>query len=755
MADVALDLRHSLAPRWLRMWLVLGLLATLPLALRQTGAADGDAAPELAPLEITAPRVSEAPPSPSAAPVPEVFAQRPAPGRPGTTPTATRTPTPTFDAPSSITQVDREDILHKRAPRSMAHAMQGVPGVLVQKTAPLQFSPFIRGFTAYHNVLLVDGVRLNHSAMRSGPNQYWATIDPYTIDTLDVVRGPHSVLYGSDAVGGTVNARTWRRRCCNKGWNVGGRLLGRWASAEDAYFGRIEVEGNAGDLAWAGGVSYKSYGDITSGGGKLPGTGGIEELDVDWRFDRRLAGGWLATVAYQRVRQDDAPRTERTVDAVPFAGTSVGSELQRDYNQERDLIYARLSYDACNDCAPLRRGHLTLSYHRHGEERDRLRTRDRRDLSGFELDQLGIDWQMESRTAWGALIYGASWYHDTVDSFRREYQAGALTRTHLQGPLGDDGTYDLAGAFLQHRFDMDALQVYAGVRFTYAAAEASRVDDPTDPSVEDTPGNLVRVENDWTSVVGSVRAVFAASDEVRLFGGVSQGFRAPSLYDLTSFDATSVVETPAPDLDAEKYLSFELGIKQSTEQLRVGLSGWATLLDDAIIRSPTGTLIGGTPEVRKDNIGDGHVWGIDFEAAWSLNPCWTLLATASYMDGEVDQLDATGALVRAPLSRMKPLSTYLGLRYSPPHGRFWLQGSWEHVEGEDRLSFRDMTDSRRIPPGGTPGYDVFHVRAGMKLGKRHSLSIGLENLTDENYRVHGSGFNEPGFQAVLAFELGF
>ena len=71
-----------------------------------------------------------------------------------------------------------------------------------------QGSPYIRGFTGYLNVMMVDGIRLNNSVFRTGPNQYWATIDPLSLSRLEVVKGPGSVLYGTDAIGGAVNAIT-------------------------------------------------------------------------------------------------------------------------------------------------------------------------------------------------------------------------------------------------------------------------------------------------------------------------------------------------------------------------------------------------------------------------------------------------------------------------------------------------------------------------------------------------------------------
>ena len=89
---------------------------------------------------------------------------------------------------------------------SVPEALSETPGVLVQQTAHGQGSPYLRGFTGFRTVALVDGIRLNNSTFRDGPNQYWSTIDALAITRLEVVKGPASVMYGSDAVGGTVNA---------------------------------------------------------------------------------------------------------------------------------------------------------------------------------------------------------------------------------------------------------------------------------------------------------------------------------------------------------------------------------------------------------------------------------------------------------------------------------------------------------------------------------------------------------------------
>ena len=109
-------------------------------------------------------------------------------------------------SPWSTKRIEVNDL--RRRARSMPEALVGLPSVLVQKTALGQSSPYLRGLTGYHNVLLVDGIRLNHSAMRSGPNQYWSTVELLGADRIEVVRGPNGIIYGADAIGGVVNVLT-------------------------------------------------------------------------------------------------------------------------------------------------------------------------------------------------------------------------------------------------------------------------------------------------------------------------------------------------------------------------------------------------------------------------------------------------------------------------------------------------------------------------------------------------------------------
>ncbi len=114
-----------------------------------------------------------------------------------------------FTAPTNRSVIDLQDLL-ERAPADMLQALERETGVLMQRTQRGAASPFIRGLTGQQVLILIDGIRMNNATFRSGPNQYFNTIDPGMVDHIEVIRGPQTVLWGSDAIGGVINVVTRR-----------------------------------------------------------------------------------------------------------------------------------------------------------------------------------------------------------------------------------------------------------------------------------------------------------------------------------------------------------------------------------------------------------------------------------------------------------------------------------------------------------------------------------------------------------------
>jgi hemoglobin/transferrin/lactoferrin receptor protein len=672
--------------------------------------------------------------------------------------TATRREGLLFRLPHAGEVFDTEEVLVRRQSRTVPEVLTDSPSVMVQKTAHGQGSPYIRGFTGYQNVLLIDGIRLNNSVFRQGPNQYGSTVDHLAVDRMELIYGPSSVQYGSDAIGGVVNVLPRSRKSFEPGFHLGGRAYVRYSSAEDSLMERLEIEGNHGQtVGFLGGISYKDFGDLVAGrgSGELPETG-YDQFDADFRIDWFPSDDLQWTIAWQHTDQMDVPRTHTTIDSVPFHGTEVGSELRRDHDQTRDLLYSRWTWT--RPTAISDRISLTLSYHRQEEDRDRLRSGERRDLSGFDVETWGGLLQLEKETSLGTWTYGADVYYDDVGSYRRNYRDGTLESVDIQGPVGDDASYWLLGVYAQDEFRAFGVDWIAGARYTHAAADADRVDNPEVPGSDpDTPGNVISISDDFDNLVGSLRgSVPVYGEEWRVYFGVSQGFRAPNLSDLTSFDSTSVVEVPTEDLDPENYVAFELGLKARTDRLAGRLTGYYTILDDTIVRSPTGELVDGVPVVRKDNVGDGYVAGIEAEGSYRFHPDWSAFGGIWWMSGEVDQIALpSGEKTREPLDRMMPLSGFGGVRWEPVGDRFWIESFVRFADAADRLSLRDETDTQRIPPGGTPGWATINVRGGVYVSERLTVAAAVENIADKDYRIHGSGQNEAGTNFIASLEYRF
>jgi hemoglobin/transferrin/lactoferrin receptor protein len=109
---------------------------------------------------------------------------------------------------------------------------------------------------------------------------------------------------------------------------------------------------------------------------------------------------------------------------------------------------------------------------------------------------------------------------------------------------------------------------------------------------------------------------------------------------------------------------------------------------------------------------------------------------------------------RRPISNMAPASGTVGARWTEPSDRkkLWVEGSGTFTRQQHRLSPGDKLNTERIPPGGTPGWSVFTLRAGKRLSENWTVTAAVENLTDLDYRAHGSGTNEPGTNFILAVE---
>ena len=672
-------------------------------------------------------------------------------------------PKPLNSTPWSINTLETDAI--QRTARSLPEALSGIPSIMVQKTALGQSSPYIRGLTGYHNVLLVDGIRLNHSAMRSGPNQYWSTVEMLGADRLEIVRGPNGIIHGADAIGGVVNIISEEPRFTDSETSHNGQIIGRLSSAESSW--TAGVKGNLSTSDWFAELSHveRSFEDLE--GGRDIGTQkntGYDSRGSQFRLSRKLNEDSRFIIGFQNVFMDDVPRTHKTINGLTWEGLTSGSEIWRQLDQERNLFYGKFSWEDAGGLADA--GLLSLSVHKHEQERHRMKG----SLSGlptggdfqyFGLEDLGFSSRFETDDPWGGrLAYGAEWQRESLHSGGYKFNSLQVKSADLaQGPLAADAHYDRFALYLSDNFQLGDWSIKPGIRFSSIQADLERYYLKNNDSSTLQPTD----KKNYKELIGSIRANKEITQSNFLFLGLSEGFRPPSLYDLTSTDETSAVERPNTSLDSENFIQAEIGYKGSADSWKWEASYYYTWITDMIVRSP---IESGKSDVLKANA-NGFIHGLEIQVGHDWSSSWSSQFRISLMDSEVEQLldnNATGSIsidgrnydpINRATTRLMPPQFHFVTRYAPPKSNWWGDISILAVGKADDLSLKDETDSSRIPPNGTPGYALVGISGGRQWGEGSSVFLAVENLGDVDYRVHGSGLNGGGRNFIFSFSRSF
>ncbi len=675
--------------------------------------------------------------------------------------TSSRSETKLTDVPYTTSLLD-EAILWETARRTLPEALQYTPGVSIQKTGNGAGSPFIRGFTGRQNLLLVDGVRINNSTFRSGPVQYWNTIDSLTIDHLELIKSQGSVLYGSDAVGGTLNAFTkssdFRNEAEGQAYYGGSADYQFRSNGDGSHIGRLETEGGiGGKFGFLLGISSKDFGDIEDSDVGLMKNTGYSEQNIDFRVDWAVTPDSTLTFASYYLDQDDAWRWHRTrfnpgwIEDGHIAAP--GRWAANTNDQEHSLTFLRYAGENPQADAFIKRWSATLSFQKTDDSEFQNRLGDpapgSRPIRGSNIrtETTGLDLSLESPVGPGTLVYGFDYYHDSVES--SGYQRNlANTNRRESLPIADDSKYDLFGAFAQYVWKpVDQFELTGGLRYTYAQATLGRFYNATLVAQPST-------SSEWEDLTGSLRGLYHLNDSWSVYGGISEAFRAPNLDDLSG-NRTSQASTTglgSTDVSPEHYLTYEIGTRHTTERTSFNAAVFYTDVQDLIVGVPV-ALGSGTTVASND--GDGYIYGVEFEGAWKIDEQWTLSGFAAWQDGRTTTSSFVGGpQIDRPNTRSLPLNGSVALRWTSPGKKVWVEGRVLAAATEDRITAADQrADNQRIPTGGTPSYVVTSIYSGWQAAQNLELTCGLENLTDEGYRAHGSGQNEPGFNAILGAKV--
>ena len=223
--------------------------------------------------------------------------------------TVNRTEKREFEVTRSVELVTRKEIA-RQVPKSLADLLEETPGILVQKTNAGAGAPIMRGLVGPDNLILIDGVRFNNSTFRTGPNQYLSLVDPWSLQRVEVVRGPGSVMYGSDAVGGVISAVSLDpRKLGDRLFGLSGR--GNVTSAWLGGGGGAQADLRAGSLSGYAGGSYGYFSNLRAGGGEEQPLSDHQRASLRMKSIVDLGSGLALTGAAYATAIRDAGRTDK------------------------------------------------------------------------------------------------------------------------------------------------------------------------------------------------------------------------------------------------------------------------------------------------------------------------------------------------------------------------------------------------------------------------------------------------------------
>lgn len=660
-----------------------------------------------------------------------------------------------FDSAEGVNVVD-EQRLDELNPRTTAEALRSQPGVWVQRTGHGGGAPIIRGFMGNQVVYLFDGIRRNTASIFGGPNGLLNTTDPAAVKRVEVIRGPGSVLYGSDAIGGVVNVISAHPLDFT---DEGRRYLGEMRSWFATVDGEKTVTVEAGlvtpTLLLNLGGSAQSVGDVEGGGdlGTLKPTASNYQA-VDGQLAIRLGGHGTLELLGQYFQDPEETRFDRP---------------DRLTDNRRQMYVARF-HGA--QVGPFKRLLAEAYFHRQTSKQTSPNA-----TPESQDDTIGGEVRGTTRLGPVELTTGLHYHTDHIEG-RDKTSETVDAEVDWHNPA----IYALASWFTTER-----LTIEAGARFDYFALSSKA------PSANLVPLGLeaedLGIERTTQALTGGVGTIFGVTEHLNWVTHASTAFRAPGkneLLDAGEFTfgfRVPPAEAPGP----ERSLTVQTGLRMDHRRVEAGLDVFYTLIQDVITSQPT--TFNGSEFVDYD--GDGNVGqaedddddeqtAIDERAYSNTNEgeakaygiegaVRIFLVDALHTYGNFTWMSGVEGEDEEVLDRMIPPNATLGLRWQDRRAapRFFAE-----VEGVGALAVeinpvrrgadpafkvdpQDRNSASLLENDGKdmPGFLIFNARAGAKVLDHLDLTLALENISNEAYREKDSRLDAPGFGARIGIAV--
>jgi len=685
--------------------------------------------------------------------------------------TATRGPRQITQTPRPVSVVDRAQV-KLLSPNSVSDLFRDIPGLDVTGVGPNQARPAIRGQRGQRLLLLSDGLRINNSRRQRDFGELPALVDISAVEQVEVVRGPASVLYGSDAIGGVVNIITQVPRRDG----VHGNASYRYGDVEGQNRFAARVSGRSGKFSVLAGGMKRSADAYSAPSGKFGAIDLSDDVVVkgsgldDRSWDLRLGWDFSPSTSvfgkFETYRADDAGFG--FVDPTEYApaGTPV-----------IDITYPQQSFNKLTmgfrsqDMGLPFADRLELLAYGQDNERDLVFNTfidfgiptlpgagillDNRNFT--DIRTYGFRAEAHKLVAGDVLLtYGVDGFRDRADGTDTNTESllgfGPPQVTVSDRPSIPNASFLSLGTFLQGELELGSrVSLVGGGRYQHVSAETYRT-----PNMDD----VSPISSSNGTFVAAVNGLVKITQELDLVVSTGRGFRSPNLVELFFDGAVAeagAYQVPSQDLKAETSFNIDVGARYQTGRVFVEAFYFRNKIYDGIRARPVLNAQGDTLQqdgfdvyqnVNLDEIlfrGYEINTNVDVFAGISLGASYSKLEAEDAIDPE----NPVGESFSEKLTGR--------IRYQRPGGRVWAQWDirWSGEQKSVELGTNPLGDV-------IPSFTVQNLRGGVRLfelaGVTHGINLAVTNLTDELYAEtsNASFFRpEPKRNLTLTYEVVF
>ncbi|MBL6445898.1 TonB-dependent receptor [Fulvivirga sp. 29W222] len=687
------------------------------------------------------------------------------------------------EVPSKVIAISPEEVALQN-PQTAADLLNISGKVFIQKSQQGGGSPMIRGFATNRLLYSVDGVRMNTAIFRGGNLQNVISLDPFAIENAEVLFGPGSIIYGSDAIGGVMSFQTLKPQLSISDKHlITGKAVTRYSSANNEKTGHFDI--NVGWKKWASvtSISANNYGDLRMG------SHGPDE--------------YLRPVYVQRQDSMDVVVTNNDPQVqAPSGYTQINmmQKLRFNPNDHWDIEYG-LHYSETSDYARYDRhirykkglprygewsygpqkwlmNNLNISYSSVGRFFDEATLR--LAWQSFEESRISRNFndniretRVEEVEAYSAnldfiksihdknrLYYGIEIVGNDVTStgINEDISTGERSPGPARYP---QATWSSYGLYVSDQHDLsDDLMLQAGLRYNQVKIDAS-----FDTRFYPFPFSDAELNNG--ALTGSIGTVYRPTNTLVISLNAATAFRSPNVDDMGKvFDSEpGSIVIPNPDLNPEYAYNLDLGIAKTFDDLlKIDISGYYTRLQNALTRRDY--TLNGQDSIMYDgelsqvqaiqNAATAQVYGIQAGFKLNLSDGFELSSDFSYQKGteELDNGEESPSRHAAPWFGV----TRLTYKFDKLNMQFYTHYSGKRVFDDLPEEEKGKTDIYAIDDDGnpwSPGWYTLNFKANYAFADNLSISAGLENITDQRYRPYSSGIVAPGRNFILSLKANF